>query len=409
MKKTLAALAVLGAFAAGSAYAADVTLYGYVDLGLMYQHADADDGTDATDSFTMSPGNQSGNRFGLKGTEDLGNGYSVGFVLENGFSADDGKLAQGSRLFGREAQVHVTGPWGELAFGRMGQLTSGNGSYGLAGNLSPFGASWAGSVELSTYMVGAQRMDNMVTYKSPTFAGVNVYAQYSFDNNTKDSWTDGVNKGEAQLDALGNAEGKTTSNRYAGIGATYGNGGLNLVATADWYNWSANNEMTAGKEWTRTKDLDDGYAFTLGGSYDFGVARAYLAGQYFDNMLRNSSTGDSPDAYSKIGLGTSGYIKGYAFMAGVDAPVFGGTAMFALGYASTEDADVAPKAEKAESDRFGAAIGYTYNLSKRTNLYGVASWYQDSIDNEVSTESKTGYRDRDPQNYMFVVGLRHRF
>lgn len=404
MKKTLAALAVLGAFAAGSAYAADVTLYGIVDLGLTYQHSDKDDGTDATDSFTMSSGNQSGSRFGLKGTEDLGNGYSVGFVLENGFSADDGKLGNNGRLFGREAQVHVTGPWGELAFGRMGQLTSGNGSYGIAGNMSPFGASWAGSVELSTYMVGAQRMDNMVTYKSPTFAGVNVYAQYSFDNNTKDSWTDADGK-------LGNDEGKATSNRYAGIGATYGNGGLNLVATADWYNWSNNAEADASvNKFDAGWDIDDGYAFTLGGSYDFGVVRAYLSGQYFDNMLMKSSTGtDVTDTYAKIGTGTSGFIQGYAFMAGVDAPVFGGTAMFALGYASTEDAVVKTGAKKAESDRFGAAIGYTYNLSKRTNLYGVASWYQDSIDNEAYAKSETGYRDRDPQTYQVVVGLRHRF
>ena len=41
MKKTLAALAVLGAFA-GSAMAADVTLYGVVDLGLKYTNSDSD-------------------------------------------------------------------------------------------------------------------------------------------------------------------------------------------------------------------------------------------------------------------------------------------------------------------------------------------------------------------------------
>lgn len=41
MKKTLAALAVLSAFA-GSALAADVTLYGRADLGLRYSHVDGD-------------------------------------------------------------------------------------------------------------------------------------------------------------------------------------------------------------------------------------------------------------------------------------------------------------------------------------------------------------------------------
>ena len=52
MKKTLAAAAVLGAFA-GSALAADVTLYGVVDLGLQYTHSDPDTaaGRQAADGF----------------------------------------------------------------------------------------------------------------------------------------------------------------------------------------------------------------------------------------------------------------------------------------------------------------------------------------------------------------------
>ena len=109
MKKTLAALAVLGAFA-GSAMAADVTVYGIVDVGVKYVHSDPDDSTKATtDSFTMAAGNQSGNRFGLKGVEDLGNGYKVGFKLENGVSTDDGTLGQDGRLFGREAALTVYG------------------------------------------------------------------------------------------------------------------------------------------------------------------------------------------------------------------------------------------------------------------------------------------------------------
>lgn len=65
MKKTLASLAVLGAFA-GSAVAADVTLYGLVDYGFGYQHTDGDTTADANDSFQMKSGQNSGSRFGLK-------------------------------------------------------------------------------------------------------------------------------------------------------------------------------------------------------------------------------------------------------------------------------------------------------------------------------------------------------
>ena len=101
MKKTLAALAVLGAFA-GSAMAADVTLYGALDTGFEYKHTKLT-GDKAVDKFDMQTGWDTGNRWGLKGSEDLGNGYKVGFKLESGFNGDDGTMGQGSRLFGREA------------------------------------------------------------------------------------------------------------------------------------------------------------------------------------------------------------------------------------------------------------------------------------------------------------------
>lgn len=90
-KKSLAAVALLGAFA-GSAFAADVTLYGVVDEGFLYTHKDADKtGVDAVDKLELKSGIQAGSRWGLKGTEDLGNGLKVGFILESGFNADDAR------------------------------------------------------------------------------------------------------------------------------------------------------------------------------------------------------------------------------------------------------------------------------------------------------------------------------
>lgn len=83
MKKTLVAVSVLGAFA-GSALAADVQLYGILDTGVGYSHIDMDTSSvDDVDSFEMKSGVGSGSRWGLKGTEDLGNGLTVGFILEN--------------------------------------------------------------------------------------------------------------------------------------------------------------------------------------------------------------------------------------------------------------------------------------------------------------------------------------
>ena len=70
MKKSFVALAVLGAFA-GTSMAADVTMYG-VDTGLLYQHGEASASIDGIGSAS---------RFGIRGTEDLGNGMTVGFKL----------------------------------------------------------------------------------------------------------------------------------------------------------------------------------------------------------------------------------------------------------------------------------------------------------------------------------------
>ena len=108
MKKTLLALATLSAMA-GSAFAADVTVYGLVDYGFQFKHVDQYTQTGDDNTFQMKSGMNSGSRFGLKGSEDLGNGLKVGFVLENGFNADDGTLDNGGRLFGRESQLYVQG------------------------------------------------------------------------------------------------------------------------------------------------------------------------------------------------------------------------------------------------------------------------------------------------------------
>ena len=372
MKKTLAAVAVLGAFA-GSALAADVTLYGVVDLGLQYTHSDPDTAAGATDKLQMASGSEAGPRFGLKGVEQLGNGVEVGFGLENGFSADTGALSSEDRRVGRECSGLCRCSFGEIAFGRMGQLTSGNGSYGLTGNLSPFGTSWGGSVEGSTYMVGYNRMDNTVVYKTPTFGGFTVYAQYSSDMNTLVQDT---------------TENKGNSNRYYALGATFNAGAL--------YNWDSSNGQ---KEL-----LDDGLTVTLGGSYDFGVAKAYLGAQYFDNML--AGTGNAA-AKTLDGYGFASawsalqQAKGFGAMAGVGAPVAGGTAMFAVGYAKAEEATDNAATKDYEVTRLGVSAGYNYALSKRTDVYAVAAYYQDDQD--------TGTTSTKPTTTNVFVGMRHTF
>lgn len=383
-KKTLAAAAVLGAFA-GSAFAADVTLYGVIDYGFNYQHVDTDAAnTDASDSFRMMSGQNSGSRFGLKAQEDLGNGLQVGFVLENGFDADDGSFDGNGddKIFGREAQLNLSGAFGTVSFGRVGQLASANGSFGILGGASPFSAGWQDSVgQKFAFANGFARFDNTVTYVTPEFAGLKVYAQYSFQNSSKEAGT----------------EGKSSVDRYYGVGATYTNNNLYLVGIVDSMNWGTQLGDTG-------RSLDDQLAVTLGGAYDFGVAKLYASGQYFDNakavgQKRATETGSIADGYS---FATLEGAEGWGLNVGVGVPVFGGTAKAQVAYMdaeSTRDSDM-------NVSRWSLAAGYDYNLSKRTMVYTAAAYTRDDVSEQYQATTHTG---SNPSTVEVMAGIVHKF
>ena len=157
MKKTLAAVAVLGAFA-GSALAADVQLYGIVDTGLQYVHGDTDSTAPNSDfdSFSMESGMASGSRWGIKGTEDLGNGLTVVFILENGIKSDTG--VDDDVMFNRESSLFVQGGFGKVAFGRIGSFNGGVSSWAKYGVMSVFGTSWGDySAQAGTWLGHGRR------------------------------------------------------------------------------------------------------------------------------------------------------------------------------------------------------------------------------------------------------------
>src|SRR4051812_28117453 len=92
MKKSLLALAVLGAFAGAASAQSSVTIYGIVDTSI----AHIDNGNDSVNA--LRSGNNNSSRIGFKGAEDLGNGLKATFVLENGINTDDGSSADTTGL-----------------------------------------------------------------------------------------------------------------------------------------------------------------------------------------------------------------------------------------------------------------------------------------------------------------------
>lgn len=398
MKKTVAAVAVLGAFA-GSALAADVTLYGVVDAGLVYTHLDQDvQGVDATDKFEMKSGNQAGSRWGLKGVEDLGNGVQVGFILESGFKVDDGSFRTANTLFDREASLFVQGGFGKVAFGKLGSIVQGTSSWGKVGSVSAFGTSFGDyAAQAGAIFATSTVYDNMIAYSTPSFGGVTVYAQYSMGKSQSQSWDADNKKWKPTM-----VENESSTDRYYAIGAEYANGPAKLFFAVDSTNYASWTPVPASnpdEPRYSAKDTDDSLTVTLGGNYDFNVAKLYAGVQYFDEV-----------AGKWIGASANkpGKVKGWAATVSASAPVAGGNAMLGVGYTDASAADSVTdngnSARDFDLSRWVVSAGYTYNLSKRTNLYGVASYMQDKLE-----PSAAGAEDVKPTATTVMVGLRHRF
>ncbi len=384
-KKSLVAVAVLGA-AFCSAQAAEVQLYGLVDLGMNWTQKENAAGV-KTDSFALQSGQNSGSRFGLKGTEDLGNGYTVGFVLENAFNADDGALDKNGRLFHRESLLFVQSAWGELSFGRTGGLDAGTGRYNLMGSgASALGTGWDLVGDSRVALMGTgDRMDNTITYKSPNFAGFNVYAQASLkkDSKAKEDFVDG--------EAVAGQEGSSDADRYYAVAVTYGAGALKTGLVYSQTDYSRNIANQVNNE-------DTANVVSAFVNYDFGMVKPMLAVQYWDGGLQQGLLEDpvgGDDHFKNNG----GLTKGYGVVVGATAPLLGGNFKATVGYNDYEDlADV----KTYDGNNLMLGVGYEYPLSKRTLVYTAAGYNQFEKDFVAGGSEKTK-----SQEVMF--GMVHKF
>lgn len=403
-KKSLIAVAALTAFA-GSAMAADITISGRIDTGLNFhdfEYKDSHNGvTDDGNTFQMKAGQYSGSRVTIKGSEELGNGMKAGFILENGFTSDDGKLGQGSRLFGREAIVYLEGDFGHFSMGRVGALSSGLGSYNVVYGYTPFGTGWGdyAGAKGEFMLNDRDRFDNTLTYRSPEFAGFQVFAQYSLQADGSEDEHSGMNK------------------RYAGLGATYNLGAFSTGLVVD--------TIMNGRE-DDSHNTEDSLGISWGASYDLGVTKPMILVQYGknENALGGWDLTDydggkwATDVYQW--LGDNEGLTGYAISLGAVTPLFGGNLYTAVNYMDGEveteapfgmgktEADVTQTAFAIDGDiqRWGIAVGYDYPLSKRTKVYGFAAYNEGEFKSHWSTGQDIKVEEKDIEA---GVGLIHYF
>lgn len=384
MKKSLIALAVASAAMIGTAHAANVEVYGLLDTSLAYVWSDIDvAGHDSSSKFTMNTGREFGSRVGIRGSEDLGNGLKLGFVLETGFESDTGNLEQNNRIFGREAHINLTGDFGYLAFGRQPIFGSVLGANGLFRAIDPLFANYTeafGSGHATASMW--TRVDNAISYRTPTWGGFTGYAMYSFQNDSKpvnaNMYNDGAREGTAEVD------------RYGSLAARFQRGAFESV-----FVWDI---TTYGNERQNQTDISDGMTATLGGNYTFANGLKILAfGQWFDDQELNRSgvTGGAlPELFHLNGYGV---VDGYGLSLGVNYPVWGGVIKGQVAYRDMENQ------YDDEFKRWTVAAAYDYPLSKRTSVYAMTGYTQESMEN------KSGTVDADPKGYEFVFGMLHRF
>ena len=383
MQKKLIAVAVLGACVAGSAFAANVDVYGCIDTGLSYVHYDETGLSDAVDTLSLDSGLSSGSRWGLKGSEDLGNGYQVGFVLESDFSSDTGKMSKDG-LFNREATLRVSGPFGSIYAGRMGRIGSDVGSVGFyAGSVSPFGSGWG---EMPGHFAVTANYDtrysNALAYVSPKVGPVTVYAQYTMGNAT---------------------ENESGDDRLFSLGAQADFGALQVLGLVEYLN----KKSVVGTTVYDDSQYDDSYTINLGGSYDFSVAKVFLAGQYFKAAPNYAGMKAN---YAKLvdeGEEWRYSFDGFGVNVGATAPIGAGEFLVSAGYGKG-DLNIDTKDAKRSADAYIIQVGYTYPFSKRTNLYAGAGYMQTSMEDGFTNTDGT-YSDMDFKTTQVMFGLLHKF
>lgn len=181
MKNPIPVAAFLLACGGTASAQSNVILYGVADIGIEYVNhlgripspANGFDPGPAHDVVRLSSGHRAGSRWGLRGTEDLGNGWNAMFVLESGFNADTGTSQQGGRLFGRQAFVALNNKaFGQFSFGR--QYSS------IMEAMANFSPTAYGGYEPATLLTGAAfRQDNTAKYTG-RFGPVTALAHFSF-------------------------------------------------------------------------------------------------------------------------------------------------------------------------------------------------------------------------------------
>ena len=356
MKKSLIALAVVGAFSGAAFAQSNVTMYGILDVNYMWEEGPTcmpggstsipcATGTRAQQESRqgINGGHQSGNRWGVRGTEALGSGLNAIFAVEAGFSIDTGlssTYAGTSKLFGRQAYAGLSGGWGSVVAGRLASFSSGTGDFDMIGRVDPFATGFGLANAGNTfYSMNSLRADNTIAYVSPTFAGFRAGAGYSFQ-------------------VLGSESADSNQNTTAIIlGANWSSGPFFAAITYD---------VASPASTTARPNPDDQKHLQIGGTWDIAMFRLHAAWAKQDNV--QSVTTLTGGSGSFLQLPASASFDSTSWLLGATWTVTPAFKVFGSYQALDADGQTLSSGPY-EPDYNIWSLGATYNLSRRTNLY----------------------------------------
>lgn len=377
MKKSLLALAVMGAFTAPAFAQNSVTLYGVIDIGIDYIN-----NAGGHAAWKMQDGILQGSRWGLKGSEDLGGGTKAIFQLENGFHPTTGGLGQGQREFGRQAYVGLTNDsFGTLTLGRqydpvvdMAQATTFNGQWGAL-------FSHPGDIDNTD---NGFRVNNAVKYVSPRFAGVQGELFYAFG---------GVAGQFGAQSTIGAGLSYSGGPLYIGAGYFLAKnpGGIN-AANAGSATVGNDANFGSGGIWNFVGTPSNMQSISGGATYQFGPAQigANVSDVRFNDALAGGQTTrfDSYELWGNYSL--------------TPAATLGGGYTYTTG--KVDATGVKPK-----YGQFNLVADY--HLSKRTDVYAMGVWNH-SMKAGVNADIYAGLlggASSTSNQVVGRVGIRHKF
>jgi predicted porin len=386
MRKSLIALAALGAFAGAAQAQTSVTLYGTIDANIEYVNRAATPTGGGGSILRMGSGGFASNRWGIRGVENLGGGLSGVFVIESGYNTDTGTSFNATRTYDRQTYVGLkSDTYGQLTFGR--QYTS---MFLMLGNYSP--TVYAPQYEPIAFMTGLNfREDNMVQYAAK-FGSVVTRAHLSFGTGVFCPGPTAV----ASCGGSGETPGSFRANMGYGATVEYNDGKLGIGVGYDEY---------------------DPTAFVLG---DTGIGRfrkaVIAAGYNFSPTLRVQAGyryGQNKFSNDTVAFRDNFYWAGVNWtpVANVD---------LTLAYYYDDARTVTPAAAGPTSISRNPANPYqisfmaAYNFSKRTNVYLTTAWAKNSslaMGGVASTAAPSTYTLAPGQDNQFgaSIGMRHIF